>query len=238
MSYLSITNLSFAYRANSPVLHNVSLQLNQGEIGVLLGASGSGKTSLLRCLAGFETPSSGEIHIDSKPVFSKAHQLPPLERHIGYLFQNLALFPHMTVDQNIRYGLIQPQENASWLTELYQMTKLDGHQNKLPRELSGGEKQRVALARALAPKPKILLLDEPFSSLDPHLRGNIRQDVRDILKTTQTTTLLVTHDYEEAHQMAQQGGVLAEGDLQQWIPIDELFELKQISAPFLRKNSL
>lgn len=236
--FLEIKDLHFAYKPQTPLLHDVNLTLKEGDIGVLLGGSGTGKTSLLRCLAGFETPTSGEIRVHDTTFFSAKENLAPHERQVGYLFQSLALFPHMTVEENVRYGIedLPKAEQQQRLAELFELIGLEAHREKLPQQLSGGERQRVALARALAPKPKLLLMDEPFSSLDFSLRTHLRQDVRKILKSLGSTVLLVTHDYEEAYEMGDQVGILKHGRLVHWGLASETFELLNRQVPSLRNS--
>ena len=170
---------------NKEIVKNVSLQLEPGQIASILGPSGCGKTTLLRALAGFQSISSGEIFIHKKLFSNTNFKLAPEKRHIGMMFQDLALFPHLTVEQNIRFGLksLANPEQTTRTQQVIELTELNKQEHKYPHQLSGGQQQRVALARALAPKPEILLLDEPFSSLDPDLREQVATDVRNILKT-------------------------------------------------------
>ncbi len=200
------------------ILQNVSLQLQKGQIASILGPSGCGKTTLLRSLAGFQSISSGEIYVHDK-LFSKSdYSLAPENRQIGMMFQDLALFPHLTVEQNICFGLksLSKTEQKTRIKNVLELTELDQQEKKYPHQLSGGQQQRVALARALAPKPKILLLDEPFSSLDPELREQVATEVRKILKHENVTAILVTHDQHEAFAMADEVGVMEKGVIAQW----------------------
>ena len=182
------------------VLNNVTMKIEHGEIVALLGNSGCGKTTLLRILAGLESPDSGTIEISGKNITL----LPAEKRNIGLVFQDFALFPHMSVKKNILYGLhkLQKRERLTRLKEVAELADIADLINQFPHQLSGGQQQRVALARALAPKPSLVLLDEPFSNLDASLRSNLRTRVRDILKEAQTPAILVTHDQADADEVA------------------------------------
>ncbi|MDH3673278.1 MAG: ABC transporter ATP-binding protein [Gammaproteobacteria bacterium] len=214
---LDVRQLSAELRGNA-IVQNATLQLSPGKIGAILGPSGCGKTTLLRSIAGFQVVSAGEIYLRGKLFSKKGFTLPPEQRHIGMLFQDLALFPHLSVEQNIRFGLrkLTEEEQRNRMYEVLELTGLASDQKKHPHQLSGGQQQRVALARALAPKPEILLLDEPFSSLDPQLREQVATDVRKILKRENVTSILVTHDQHEAFAMADEVGVMNEGHIAQW----------------------
>lgn len=214
MKLLSVENLNKSF-ASTSVLNNLSLDLEAGEIGCLLGKSGSGKSTFLRILAGFETMDSGQITIYGKSILN---QLPPEERGIGFLFQQGALFPHKTVRQNIEFGLhaLTTKEKAERVNSIVKTLEIESLQGRLPHELSGGQKQRVAIARSLAPQPSLLLLDEPFSSLDAELRFKLATEIRDILKHFKMTSLVVTHSVEEAFDMADRMGLLHRGKLEQW----------------------
>ncbi len=203
---------------NNKILQNVSLQLQQGRIASILGPSGCGKTTLLRSLAGFQAVSSGEIYVRDRLFSKSGYLLAPENRHIGMMFQDLALFPHLTVEQNICFGLksLTKNEQQARIKNVLELTELDQQEKKYPHQLSGGQQQRVALARALAPKPEILLLDEPFSSLDPELREQVATEVRKILKHENVTAVLVTHDQLEAFAMADEVGVMEKGNIAQW----------------------
>lgn len=200
------------------VIQDLSLALEKGEIGCLLGASGCGKTTVLRCIAGFETISSGEIWLNGICVSSTDFFIPPEQRQIGMVFQDYALFPHLTVMENIGFGLhcqSQPERKRR-VDELLHVVRLADAAKQYPHELSGGQQQRVALARALAPRPALLLLDEPFSNLDVSLREQLSLEVRDIIKEQGTTAILVTHDQAEAFAIADKIGVMHQGEIQQW----------------------
>ncbi|MDN5752168.1 MAG: ABC transporter ATP-binding protein [Nitrosospira sp.] len=214
---LEVKNIRHAY-GEQVVVNNLSLTLKKGEIGCLLGPSGCGKTTVLRCIAGFEPISAGEILLNGEAVSHSGFCLPPEQRHIGMVFQDYALFPHLTVVANVGFGLhrMQKRERASRVAELLQTVGLADAAAKYPHELSGGQQQRVALARALAPRPDLLLLDEPFSNLDVSLREHLSLEVRDILKNQNATAILVTHDQDEAFAMADEIGVMHRGEIQQW----------------------
>ena len=208
------------------VVEAFSFNLQAGEIACLLGSSGCGKTTVLRLIAGFETPLAGGIRLCGKTVADSQHSVPPEQRRIGMMFQDYALFPHLSVAQNIGFGLkhaaqsnavpTSGQTNAARIQELLELVGLDGRANAYPHELSGGQQQRVALARALAPKPQLLLLDEPFSNLDVELRERLSLEVRTILKAAGIAAILVTHDQHEAFVMADVVGVMNKGHIEQW----------------------
>jgi iron(III) transport system ATP-binding protein len=200
------------------VVRGVSFSLERGRIGCILGPSGCGKTTLLRGIAGFEPICKGEIRIDELVVTRPGYVLPPERRRIGMVFQDYALFPHLSVGDNIRFGLRGAPRGVreGRVAELAALVGLDGALRKFPHELSGGQQQRAALARALAPRPELLLLDEPFSNLDVDLRERLSLEVRDIIKASGATAVLVTHDQHEAFAIADEVGVLHEGRIQQW----------------------
>ncbi|MFV0422349.1 ABC transporter ATP-binding protein [Oleidesulfovibrio sp.] len=199
------------------VIKDVSFTLEQGEIGCLLGPSGCGKTTLLRTIAGFERIASGRISIVGVEVAGSGF-LPPERRGIGMVFQDYALFPHLTVAQNVAIGLrgLSRQEQRQRVKSLLETVGLGSEHGRYPHELSGGQQQRVALARALAPEPALLLMDEPFSNLDVALREKLSAEIRDILKERSMTALMVTHNQNEAFAMADKVGVLACGTMRQW----------------------
>lgn len=238
MNFLSVNQLHFSYSANKPLLKDINFQLKKGSVGALLGASGSGKTSLLRCIAGFEKPDSGTIQMNGHTLSSPQEFVAPHHRQVGYLFQSLALFPHMSVEENVRYGLNtwSPEAQEARLSELFKLIDLEKHRHRYPQHLSGGERQRVALARALAPHPSLLLMDEPFSSLDPDLRVHLRSEIKSILKKLEMTCLIVTHDYEDAYQMADYVGQIKEGNLLSWKPVNEVFELSSRPMPVFKSH--
>jgi iron(III) transport system ATP-binding protein len=207
----------------SPAVDGVSLGLRQGEILALLGPSGCGKTTLLRLIAGFEQPDQGTIYLGQQPVCGSCW-IPPERRDVGIVFQDYALFPHLTVEKNVAFGLQslvrlgslaskQVQEQTRDAIALVGLTGLEG---RFPHELSGGQQQRVALARALAPRPALILLDEPFSNLDVQVRLHLRQDVREVLTQVHASGIFVTHDQEEALAIADRVAVMCQGQLEQW----------------------
>lgn len=200
------------------VVAGVDFRLEAGSIACLLGPSGCGKTTLLRCIAGFEDIADGDIRLHGEVVSQAGHSTPPEKRRIGMVFQDYALFPHLTVEDNVAFGLgRKPGEDAHLrVRQLLATVGLNGQGSKYPHELSGGQQQRVALARALAPRPELILLDEPFSNLDVGLRERLSVEVRDILKREGSTAIMVTHDQHEAFAMADEIGIMYEGRIQQW----------------------
>jgi iron(III) transport system ATP-binding protein len=219
MAHLSVERLSVSYPgALRPTIDGLSLQLAQGAIGCLLGASGCGKTTVLRALAGFIKPSQGAIHLAGRRLADPLRSVAPERRQIGMVFQDFALFPHLTVTENIAFGLgsMSSAKRRERVSQMLALTNLQSEQKRYPHELSGGQQQRVALARALAPQPALLLLDEPFSSLDVELRERLSLEVRGILKATGTTAILVTHDQREAFAVSDMIGVMSHGRIEQW----------------------
>ena len=216
-SVLQLSNICQAY-GNQVVVNNLSLSLKKGGIGCLLGPSGCGKTTVLRCIAGFEPISAGEILVNDAKVNQSGFSLQPEKRNIGMVFQDYALFPHLTVASNIEFGLhcLNHIERMQRMNEMLQTVGLTDVANSYPHELSGGQQQRVALARALAPRPDLLLLDEPFSNLDVNLRERLSLEIREILKSQGTTAILVTHDQNEAFAIADEIGVMYQGEILQW----------------------
>ena len=214
---LEVENLRHAY-GEQEVVRGLSFSVAHGAIGCLLGPSGCGKTTVLRCIAGFEGIREGEIRLAGRTVSGAGVMVPPEKRRIGMVFQDYALFPHLAVAGNIAFGLhaLPPAERSARVRELAQLVGLSGVLDKYPHEISGGQQQRVALARALAPRPELLLLDEPFSNLDVDLRERLSLEVREIIKASGATAVLVTHDQQEAFSMADEIGILHEGRIQQW----------------------
>jgi len=214
---LEIKELESQYD-DTTVVDGVSFHVNEGEATCLLGPSGCGKTTILRCIAGFQHHSAGQILLRGTPLSTASQSMPPEKRPIGMVFQDYALFPHLTVSANIAFGLhkISKSQARSTVDEMLELVQLQGFGERYPHELSGGQQQRVALARALAPKPQLLLMDEPFSNLDVDLRRNLALEVRDILRRQGTSSILVTHDQEEAFAVADRIGVMHQGKIQQW----------------------
>ena len=217
--FLDVSQLEVRYPGHGrAAVDGVSLGLSAGEIGVLLGPSGCGKTSLLRAIAGLEPVSAGTIRLGGESVSDAHHQVPPERRRVGMVFQDYALFPHMNVRDNIAFGIHDwtKHDQDARVNEVLAWVGLGSSAQRFPHELSGGQQQRVALARALAPKPRLLLLDEPFSNLDVELRERLAHEVRAVLKEAQTTALFVTHDQMEAFAIGDKIGVMEQGQLQQW----------------------
>ncbi len=214
---LEVKNISKSF-GNQPVVKNLSPSLDKGTIGCLLGPSGCGKTTILRVIAGFEGIDAGEIRINDLIVSGRHILVPPEQRRIGMVFQDYALFPHLSVKDNVAFGLrnINGKKKEKRIDELLHLVRLVDAAQKYPHEISGGQQQRVALARALAPEPKLLLLDEPFSNLDVTLREQLSTEVREILKEQATTALMVTHNQHEAFAVSDEIGVIQDGKLVQW----------------------
>ncbi len=217
MALLEIDQLAVSYNGH-PVVTDLGLQLEPGEIGCLLGASGCGKTTVLRAVAGFEPVGAGTIKLSGSVVGSAGRSIPPEQRHIGMVFQDYALFPHLDIAANVGFGLgkMNKPERIARVEAMLALVGLEAMARRYPHELSGGQQQRAALARALAPSPQLILLDEPFSNLDAELREKLAQDVRAILKAAGTTAVLVTHDQHEAFAMADRVGVMHAGQIRQW----------------------
>jgi iron(III) transport system ATP-binding protein len=203
---------------STDVFRDLSLAVDPGSIACLLGPSGCGKTTALRAIAGFEDVHAGSITLDGRVLSKPGTMLPPEQRQVGMVFQDYALFPHLTVAQNIAFGLhtLPKAEQEQRTRNLLALIRMEQYADVWPHQLSGGQQQRVALARALAPRPKLLLLDEPFSNLDTELRRALSLEVRQILKQHGTTAILVTHDQSEAFNVADVIGVMDQGQLQQW----------------------
>ena len=218
MCALTIQQLSKQYSAKgNPAIRHFSLTIGEGEFLALVGASGCGKSTLLRLIAGLEYADHGSISISGREVSSASRHLPPEKRGVGMVFQDYALFPHLTVRENICFGIsAQPAEARQKRTaEMLELIRLPEFADRYPHSLSGGEQQRIALARSLAPSPSLLLLDEPFSNLDESLKAELRLDIRRIVESTGTTTILVTHDMNDALSIADRIAILRHGELQQ-----------------------
>ena len=213
---LRVEDVSKEYGAETAV-EDLSLSVRDGELLTLLGPSGCGKTTTLRLLAGLERPTTGTISIAGEQVADENHSVPPEKRSIGMVFQDFALFPHLTVRENIAFGIehLDETETDRRVTELLDLVDLEGMGERTPDQLSGGQQQRVALARSLAPEPDILLLDEPFSNLDVRLRVEMREEVRRILKAAGVTAISVTHDQEEALSISDRVAVMNDGTVEQ-----------------------
>lgn len=234
--YFTVQDMAVGY-GDVTVVDGMSFTLEQGEIGCFLGYSGCGKTTALRALAGLEPIRRGHIELNGRCLTSqtaqKSYTVLPAKRSMGMVFQDYALFGHLSVAKNIAFGIHRAPkaEQKARVAEMLALVGLTEHANKRPNELSGGQQQRVALARALAPKPKLLLLDEPFSNLDVVLRESLATNVRDILKRTHTTAILVTHDQNEAFALADKIGVMQGGRLIQWAAPSMLYH--EPATPFV-----
>ena len=226
---LHLESISKQYsRTATPAVQNVNLTLYQGDILGLLGPSGCGKTTLLRMIAGFEQPQSGIITINGRVVAAKNDWMPPEQRNVGMVFQDYALFPHLTVAKNIAFGLHNSGKKSSTqinyqVMEALELVGLSGLQSRYPHELSGGQQQRVALARALAPSPALVLLDEPLSNLDVQVRIRLRQELRDILKNAGASGIFVTHDQEEAMAISDRVAVMRAGCVEQFGTPEDIY---------------
>jgi iron(III) transport system ATP-binding protein len=228
---LEITQLTKQYDRH-PVLRGVNLRAESGRFIALLGPSGCGKTTTLRLVAGFELPDSGSISIDGRTMADSRTAVPPEDRRVGMVFQEYALFPHLNVGDNIAFGLKGAQKHVR-VDEMLALVGLEGLGKRMPDELSGGQQQRVALARALAPQPRLILLDEPFSNLDSALRAQVRSEVSRILRAANVTCLLVTHDQEEALSLADEVAVMFDGQIAQIAAPQTLYRApatKQVAA--------
>jgi iron(III) transport system ATP-binding protein len=235
VALLELTGVGKRFDAGRPpAVDALTFSLETGRILALLGPSGCGKTTTLRLIAGFETPDEGQIAIGGR-VVARAGQagVPPEERGVGVVFQDYALFPHLTVEANIAFGVArQPRaERRARVQRMLDLVGLADLANRYPHELSGGQQQRVAAARALAPGPALLLLDEPFSNLDADLRAQMRDEVQKVLRATGTTAILVTHDQEEAFTVADEVGVLDRGRLEQLGSPEAIYH--QPATPFV-----
>lgn len=243
--FLELQGISVVYPCPGEslcVVNQLDLQLEQGEIGCLLGASGCGKTTILRAIAGFEPLQNGTIRLDGRELSAGSQQIAPEQRGVGMMFQDYALFPHLTMEKNISFGLRRwnKQERIARVDEMLELVGLQAERKRYPHELSGGQQQRVALARALAPSPSLLLLDEPFSNLDVDTRERLAFEVRDILKQAGLTALLVTHNQAEAFAIADCIGVMQQGQIVQWGTPLQLHEqpANDFVAEFIRREAL
>ena len=216
MSKLSIQHISKSF-SDKIVLKSVDFQLNDGEIIAFLGNSGCGKSTLLRIISGFETADEGSLHMNGHDIINT----PSHKRNIGMFFQNYALFPHLNVEDNIAYGL--KTKNKERVNELIKICKLEGEEKKLIHQISGGQQQRVALARALAPKPEILLLDEPFSNIDAVLKDSLRDELKHMIKSSGVSAIFVSHDIDDAFAIADRALILHDGIIQQFDTPEHLY---------------
>ncbi len=224
--FLDVSQLAVQYAGRAlPAVDGVSFGLAAGEVGVLIGPSGCGKTTLLRAVAGLEPVTDGEIKLSGELVGSARHNVAPESRRVGMVFQDYALFPHLDVGRNAGFGIhhLPVAQRRARVAEVLALVGLEGSEARFPHELSGGQQQRVALARALAPEPRLLLLDEPFSNLDVDLRERLAHEVRAILKAAHATALFVTHDQLEAFAIGDVIGVMHEGRLHQWADAYSLY---------------
>lgn len=214
---LELKQIRCCYQGNN-VVDDLSLHVNKGNLVCLLGPSGCGKTTILRAIAGFEPVYAGEIRMDGHLLSRANFVLPPEKRRLGMVFQDYALFPHMTVANNVSFGIRQQpsEEKQKTVTRMLTLVGMSGFEQRYPHELSGGQQQRISLARALAAKPDIILMDEPFSSLDPDIRESLSLEVREILKREGITGILVTHHQDEAFALGDQVGVMKDGKILQW----------------------
>lgn len=216
-SFLSIENISAAYEKQQ-VVSDVSFKLAEGELACLLGPSGCGKTTILRAISGFQALGAGSIELGGQRLCDPSGGLSPEKRNVGMVFQDHALFPHLTIYQNVCFGLkrLSKTEQRQRVTDLLNLVGMHDHRDKYPHELSGGQSQRVALARAIAPQPKLLLMDEPFSNLDSELRESLGYEVRGLLKELNMTAIMVTHDQHDAFALGDRIGVMSAGKIMQW----------------------
>lgn len=243
MSFISISNLTKQFSETSlPAVNDISFSIGKGEIVSLLGPSGCGKTTALRMIAGFENPTQGLIKVGNQLVVSDSAVMPPEKRGIGMVFQEHALFPHMSVAKNIMYGLkhMRKSEKLKKVNEMLELVELSDFADAIPANLSGGQQQRVAIARALAPSPHVILLDEPFSSIDAGLREKMRQDISMILKKADATAIIVTHDQKDAFAVADKVVVMNNGMIQQISTPKELYRcpVNCFVAQFVGKTNL
>jgi iron(III) transport system ATP-binding protein len=239
--WLELQQLTRRYDGRRAAVDGVSFALERGEIGCLLGPSGCGKTTVLRCIAGFETPDSGRILSNGRELYGPGGLVPPHERGVGLVFQEHALFPHLTALGNVEFGLhaLPSRERRARALEVLRLVGLADNCDAFPAALSGGQQQRVALARAIAPQPSILLLDEPFASLDAALRERLVTELRALLKSLGMTALFVTHDQQDAFALADRIALMNEGRLEQWASPYDLYHrpVSRFAAQFVGRAS-
>jgi len=223
-SILVCNNISKKF-GKSVAVSDVSIQMNKGEIISILGPSGCGKTTLLRMIAGLENPDNGTISIEGREVYNKVINIPSENRNLGMVFQEYALFPHLTVRENLEFGVDQKPktEKEKKVYKIAELTQLINFMDRYPHELSGGQQQRTALARTLATEPDLLLMDEPFSNLDASLRQSVRSHVEQIIRDSGTSTIFVTHDKEEAYSISDRVAIMSDGLIHQIAPPDQIY---------------
>ncbi|WP_441000907.1 ABC transporter ATP-binding protein [Fodinibius sp. SL11] len=239
---LTVKSLTKSFDENGPVVDRLDFEVREHEIFALLGPSGCGKTTCLRLISGFEDADEGEVRLDGKLLESPETHVAPQDRGIGFVFQDYALFPHLSVIENVAFGLtdIPKHKRLVYAEEVLCRTGMGDYKDRNPSELSGGQQQRVALARAIAPKPKLVLLDEPFSNLDAMLRDSMRKEVREVLKKAGMSALLVTHDQEEALSFADRIAVMNDGKIEQIGTPEEVYynPKTKFVAQFLGRTNL
>jgi len=229
MSIVEIEGLTFSFsRKEIPIINNFSFSMEKGEVVGILGQSGSGKSTLLRLISGLEMPMKGTIKIAGTTVVSEGVFIHPEERGVGMVFQDYALFPHMTVKDNILFGLsrLPRKQRKSRVDEMLELVQMESFEKRYPHELSGGQQQRIALARALAPKPNILLMDEPFSNLDADLKESIREELGLILKKADMTCIMVTHDRKDVEAICDYSIVVGQSNVPNDLNGDKIHTMK------------
>ena len=244
MAVLELKNITKTYSGEeNPAVADLNFTLENEEIVTLLGPSGCGKTTILRMIAGFIRPDRGEIYISGEKVAGRGVMKSPEKRNIGMMFQDYALFPHLTVRQNIIFGLekkLSREEQQQRVEKLLKMVGLEGYQNQYPHQLSGGQQQRVALSRALSRNPAVVLMDEPFSSLDERMRGVMRREIREILQKSKTPAIVVSHDREDAFSLSDRLAVMRSGRIEQTGTPREIFSRpkNRFVAEFASRSNL
>lgn len=222
INILEFENIAHYYNRDKNVISNCSFKVKEGSICAIFGESGSGKSTLLRLIAGLERPYKGNIKINEEIVSSSEMIVPPQKRGVGLVFQDYALFPHLTVKENIAFG-IKDNKNKT-VEDLLEKVKMEGFKNKYPNELSGGQQQRIAIARTLANNPKLLLLDEPFSNLDDELKTDLRKEIKKLVKQINTTLLFITHDILDAIDIADEIIFIESGEIIKHTSIKNIFK--------------
>ena len=216
--FLSFNKVTTGYQSDHPVITDLNFELKEGELACLLGPSGCGKTTILKAICGFQDIHQGQIVLGDRVLSTQNKSIPPEQRNVGMVFQDHALFPHLTIAKNIGFGLqnLKKPDAEKQVEKMLDLVGMRDFRDVYPHEISGGQSQRVAIARALAPQPSLLLMDEPFSNLDTSLRESLGYEVRQLLKDAQMTAIMVTHDQHDAFALGDSVGVLANGQLQQW----------------------